>query len=110
MFTKRLLLAAGLAAGLAGLALSHVVARAVLTSLVDHGVGFFRTPKRSRARGVLRAWQDAREEIVLLGALLLGAAAVLGLALIAYTPLADLWFVVLSGLADDIWYSCQLVV
>lgn len=32
----------------------------------------------------------------------LGAAAVLGLALIAYTPLADLWFVVLSGLTRDL--------
>jgi hypothetical protein len=67
-----------LAAGIAGLALSHVVARAVLTSLVDHSVGFFRTPKQSSKRGWLRAFADAREEIVLLTALLLGAVAVLG--------------------------------
>ena len=56
---------------------THVVARAVLTSVVDHGVGFFRTPKRSSARGLLSAWGDAREEFFLLAVLMLGATAVL---------------------------------
>ena len=66
-----------LAAGLAGLALSHVIARAVLTSCVNRGIGFFRTPKNTAAQGLLRALQDAREELLFLVALMLGTVAVL---------------------------------
>ncbi len=66
-----------LAAGLAGLALSHVIARAMLTSCVNRSIGFFRTPKVTAARGLRRALQDAREELLFLVALILGAVAVL---------------------------------
>jgi hypothetical protein len=66
-----------LAAGLAGLALSHVIARAVLTSSVNRGIGFFRTPKNSATRGLRRALQDAREELLFLLALVIGSLAVL---------------------------------
>ncbi len=66
-----------LAAGLAGLALSHVVARAMLTSCVNRGIAFFRTPKNTAGQGLLRALHDAREELLLLVALMLGAVAVL---------------------------------
>ena len=66
-----------LAAGLAGLALSHVIARAMLTGFVTRGVGFFRTPKRAKAHGLLRALLDAREELLFLSAMLLAAFAVL---------------------------------
>ena len=66
-----------LAAGLSGLALSHVIARAILTACVNRGIGFFRTPKNTATRGLRRALQDAREELLFLFALLLGAAAVL---------------------------------
>ena len=66
-----------LAAGLAGLALSHVIARAMLTGCVNRGVGFFRTPKNSAAQGLLRALHDAREELLFLIALVLGTVAVL---------------------------------
>jgi len=66
-----------LAAGLAGLALSHVIARAMLSSFVNRGIGFFRTPKNTAVRGVRQALHDAREELLLLVALMLGAVAAL---------------------------------
>ena len=65
-----------LAAGLAGLALSHVIARAMLTGFVTRGVGFFRTPKRAKANGLIRALLDAREELLFLAGTLLAAYAV----------------------------------
>lgn len=66
-----------LAAGLAGLALSHVIARAMLTGFVNRGIGFFRTPKQAESHGPLQALLDAREELLFLAALVLGAYAVL---------------------------------
>ena len=66
-----------LAAGLAGLALSHVIGCAMLTGLASNGVGFFRTPKKTAAHGMVRALVDAREELLFAVALGLGAAAVL---------------------------------
>ena len=66
-----------LAAGLTGLALSHIIARATLTAFVNRGIGFFRTPKHAATLGLRRALHDAREELLFLVALLLGAAAVL---------------------------------
>jgi exo-beta-1,3-glucanase (GH17 family)/cellulose synthase/poly-beta-1,6-N-acetylglucosamine synthase-like glycosyltransferase len=65
-----------LAAGLAGLSLSHIIGRATLTGLVDSGVGFFRTPKKSQAHGVLAAFHAAREELLFGSALVLGGIAV----------------------------------
>ncbi|MDJ0738642.1 MAG: glycosyltransferase family 2 protein [Gammaproteobacteria bacterium] len=70
-------LSESVAAGLAGLALSHVIARAMLTGCVDRGVDFFRTPKLASTRGLRRALHDAREELLFLVALCLGAMAVL---------------------------------
>lgn len=66
-----------LSAGLAGLALSHVIARAMLTGFVNRGIGFFRTPKKVAAHGLVRALLDAREELLFFTALLVGATAVL---------------------------------
>ncbi len=71
-------LAESFAAGIAGLALSHVVARAILTGLVHRGIGFYRTPKQARAPGLLQALLEAREELLFLLALALGALALLG--------------------------------
>ena len=65
-----------LAAGLAGLALSHVIARAMLTGFVTRKIGFFRTPKRAEAHGPIQALLDAREELLFLAAMLLAAYAV----------------------------------
>ncbi len=65
------------AAGLAGLALSHVIARAMLTGFITRGIGFFRTPKRAKANALFQALIDAREELLFLIALTLSAYAVL---------------------------------
>jgi exo-beta-1,3-glucanase (GH17 family)/cellulose synthase/poly-beta-1,6-N-acetylglucosamine synthase-like glycosyltransferase len=54
-----------LAAGLAGLALSHTIARAMFGGLVTGKLGFFRTPKMAEAPAVIRALADAREEALL---------------------------------------------
>jgi exo-beta-1,3-glucanase (GH17 family)/cellulose synthase/poly-beta-1,6-N-acetylglucosamine synthase-like glycosyltransferase len=67
-----------LAAGLAGLALSHVIARAMLTGFVTRRIGFFRTPKHASTHGLLRALADAREELLFMTAMLLAAYAVTG--------------------------------
>jgi hypothetical protein len=79
-FLYRLRVQAGLrqslAAGLAGLAVSHVIARAMLTGFVTRNIGFFRTPKQAATHGLLQAVMDAREELLFLLALLLGAFAV----------------------------------
>jgi len=64
-------------AGLVGLALSHVIARATLTGLFTRKVGFFRTPKCATAHALLQALLDAREELLFLVALALAAVAVM---------------------------------
>ncbi|WP_078120863.1 glycosyltransferase [Thiosocius teredinicola] len=66
-----------IAAGLAGLALSHTIARAMLTGFITRKIGFFRTPKNADAHSLLRALLDAREELMFLTALWLGAYAAL---------------------------------
>jgi hypothetical protein len=66
-----------LAAGLAGLALSHTIARATWAGVASGKLGFFRTPKLASSAALLRALVDAREEALLLSAFLLGAFAVL---------------------------------
>jgi exo-beta-1,3-glucanase (GH17 family)/cellulose synthase/poly-beta-1,6-N-acetylglucosamine synthase-like glycosyltransferase len=66
-----------LAAGLAGLALSHTIARAMLTAFVNNKIGFFRTPKNAEVHGLWRALLDAREELLFMTAMLLAAMAVL---------------------------------
>lgn len=66
-----------IAAGVAGLSLSHVIARAMLAGFVTRKIGFFRTPKRASSNALLRALLDAREELLFLVVLLLAAAMVL---------------------------------
>jgi len=66
-----------LAAGVAGLALSHTIARAVWTGFATSKLGFFRTPKLAEAPALIRALADAREELLFLIALWLAAALVL---------------------------------
>jgi len=67
-----------LAAGLAGLGLSHTIARATAAGLFSRGkLGFFRTPKLAKAPALIRALADAREEALLLIAFWLGAFAVM---------------------------------
>lgn len=66
-----------LSAGLAGLALSHTIARAMLTGFITRGIGFFRTPKKAQANALMKALADAREEALFATALLLGILALL---------------------------------
>ncbi|MCG6861761.1 MAG: glycosyltransferase [Chromatiaceae bacterium] len=65
------------AAGLAGLALSHTIARAVWTGFATRKLGFFRTPKLAKAPALIRAVSDVREELLFLIALWLAACFVL---------------------------------
>ncbi len=60
-----------LAAGLAGLALSHTIARAMLTGFITRRIGFFRTPKNAQANAIVKALGDAREELLFVIALVL---------------------------------------
>jgi exo-beta-1,3-glucanase (GH17 family)/cellulose synthase/poly-beta-1,6-N-acetylglucosamine synthase-like glycosyltransferase len=66
-----------IAAALAGLALSHAIALAMLTGFVTKKIGFFRTPKMANANTVLKAFADARQETILLVALLAAAVGVI---------------------------------
>lgn len=66
-----------LAAGLAGLALSHTISRAMFGGLASGRLGFFRTPKMAQAPALIRALLDAREEALLAVALWLAAALVM---------------------------------
>ena len=61
------------AAGIAGLAVSHTIARAMLEGLRTTSVGFFRTPKAASSHSVVKALTDAREELLFATALLLAA-------------------------------------
>ena len=66
-----------IAAGLAGLALSHTVARAMFAGVFSGGLGFFRTPKLAKAPTIIRVLADAREEVLLMLAFWLAAFAVM---------------------------------
>jgi len=58
-----------LSATLAGLALSHTIAKAMLLGLVKNRLPFFRTPKKAHTNTVLKALASAREEALLMVAL-----------------------------------------
>ena len=62
-----------LAAGLAGLALSHTIGRAMLAGFVTQGIGFFRTPKMTSSNRLIQAIAACREELLFAIALLSGA-------------------------------------
>lgn len=66
-----------LMAGLAGLALSHTIARAMLTGFITRRIGFFRTPKKADANAVFKALADAREELLFAIALILAVVGVM---------------------------------
>ena len=63
-----------LAAALAGLSLTHTIGRAVLQGLVTSDLPFMRTPKQATPHALLQALAAAREETLLLVALLFAAA------------------------------------
>jgi hypothetical protein len=66
-----------LAAGLAGLALSHTISMAIWSGLVTGKLGFYRTPKLAQAPAFVRALLDAREEALLGLAFVLAAVLVM---------------------------------
>lgn len=66
-----------LAAGIAGLALSHTIARAMLSGFVTSEIGFFRTPKCAKTNRLFAALMAVREEGMFMLALLLGSIAIL---------------------------------
>jgi hypothetical protein len=62
-----------LASTVAGLALMHTIAKAMLYGLIDKHLPFFRTPKKAAANKFWHALQSAREEGLFAIALLLAA-------------------------------------
>jgi len=96
-----------LGAGLAGLALSHTIARATAGALVSGKLAFFRTPKLASAPALIRAVADAREEVLLMSAFWLGAFAVL-LREDAYMLDVRVWAAVL--LVQSVPYLASLLV
>jgi hypothetical protein len=66
-----------LAAAIAGLALSHTIARAMWRGLFTRHMPFLRTPKMEQAKALVRALGSAREESLMMLALWLAAGAVM---------------------------------
>ena len=66
-----------IAAGMAGLALSHTVSKAIMDGFMTTDRPFFRTPKMAHSQAWLKAISDSREELWLMLALWLAAAALL---------------------------------
>lgn len=79
-----------LGAAIAGMALSHAVARAVWQGIFTNGKPFFRTPKCENKPAAAKIFLMAREELILLAALLACAAVVLSIFTIQNLN-ANLW-------------------
>jgi len=96
-----------MAAGLAGLAVSHTISRAMLAGLKTRDIGFFRTPKLAEKHTFLKALSDAREELLFAIALTL-AAIVIGFRDDAYLLDTKLWMLLLT-IQSIPYYSAVLV-
>jgi exo-beta-1,3-glucanase (GH17 family)/cellulose synthase/poly-beta-1,6-N-acetylglucosamine synthase-like glycosyltransferase len=66
-----------LAAGFAGLALSHTIGIAILTGFFKTSLPFFRTPKQVSTQALIKALQAAREETLILAGLWLASGAII---------------------------------
>jgi cellulose synthase/poly-beta-1,6-N-acetylglucosamine synthase-like glycosyltransferase len=93
-------------AALAGLALSHTIAKAVLYGFVTTSIPFFRTPKMASSHGILVALAEAREEVFIM-LLLWGAAA--GITLVQGMPSTDVMFWVAMLLVQSLPYLAALI-
>ncbi|MCY1430086.1 hypothetical protein D9M71_460240 [compost metagenome] len=93
-------------AALAGLALSHTIAKAVLYGFFTTSIPFFRTPKNADSHGLLVALSEAREELFIM-LLLWGAAA--GICLVQGMPSADMRFWVAMLLVQSLPYLAALI-
>ena len=96
-----------LAAAVAGLALAHTIGLAVLRGLVTRGEPFFRTPKRAHRQALGAAFAAAREETLMLVALLLAAVAVAAIPT-TDSPDRTTWVLVLA--VQAVPYGCALLV
>ncbi|CAI8876427.1 glycosyltransferase [Pseudomonas soli] len=94
------------AAALAGLALSHTIAKAVLYGFFTSSMPFFRTPKNADSHGLLVAIAEAREELFIM-LMLWGAA--LGIYLVQGLPSSDMRFWVAMLLVQSLPYLAALV-
>ena len=94
------------AAALAGLALSHTIAKAVLYGFFTSSMPFFRTPKNADSHGLMVAIAEAREELFIM-LLLWGAAA--GIYLVQGLPSSDMRFWVAMLLVQSLPYLAALV-
>lgn len=93
-------------AALAGLSLSHTIAKAVLYGFVTRSIPFFRTPKMRSSHGLMVALAEAREEVFVM-LLLWGAA--LGIVLVQGVVDPDLLFWVVMLLVQSLPYLAALV-
>ena len=93
-------------AAVAGLALSHTIAKAVLYGAFTKTIPFFRTPKMASNHGLLVALAEAREEVFIM-LLLWGAA--LGIVLVQGVPSRDMMFWVAMLLVQSLPYLAALV-
>ncbi|MGC5702278.1 glycosyltransferase [Pseudomonas sp. NFXW11] len=93
-------------AALAGLALSHTIAKAVLYGFFTSSIPFFRTPKNADSHGFWMAISEAREELFIM--LLLWSAA-LGIFLVQGLPSNDMRFWVTMLLVQSLPYVAALV-
>lgn len=96
-----------LGAALAGLSLSHTIARAMLTGLFTRRAPFLRTPKLAGAHGLLKAIAAAREEFLMLATLWLTAGLLFHLGS-PDSPDMLMWVIVL--LIQSIPYAAAVIV
>jgi exo-beta-1,3-glucanase (GH17 family)/cellulose synthase/poly-beta-1,6-N-acetylglucosamine synthase-like glycosyltransferase len=96
-----------IAAAVAGLALAHTIGYATLKGLLTRGEPFFRTPKNADRQGLRQAIGAAREETLMLVALMLATWGVSQMKTIA-SPDLTTWMVVLT--IQAVPYACALLV
>lgn len=93
-------------AAVAGLALSHTIAKAVLYGMFTKTIPFFRTPKMRSSHGLMVALAEAREEVFIM-LLLWGAA--LGIGIVQGLPSYDVKFWVIMLLVQSLPYLAALI-
>jgi len=81
-------------AALAGMALTHTIARAVMRGIVSRNQPFFRTPKAENRPAWWKGFAMAREELLVLAALWTGAVALLAVYGLGHVE-AVVWSVIL---------------
>ena len=96
-----------IAAAVAGLALAHTIGFATVKGLLTRNEPFFRTPKNANRQGLRQAFGAAREETLMLVALLLAAWGVANMETTA-SPDLTTWLVVLA--IQAVPYACALIV